>query len=86
MYEQIKTRLKQASGAKAFRSVGSESRGTMLAAVFLAQPIGRLLAYGIGLGVLRGLSNKITIGAKDVAEHTKLVMDVVWRLVVHHAG
>ncbi|KAM7197489.1 major facilitator superfamily domain containing protein [Naviculisporaceae sp. PSN 640] len=61
-------------------------RGIMLAAVFLAQAIGRLLAYGIGLGALRGLSNSIDFAADDVHDRTKIVMDIFWRLELALAG
>jgi PHS family inorganic phosphate transporter-like MFS transporter len=63
----------------------TESRGTTLAAVFLAQPVGRLLAYAIGLGVLHGLSSS-DIGVTDETAKEKLVVDAVWRLVLGLAG
>ncbi|KAH6843419.1 major facilitator superfamily domain-containing protein [Chaetomium sp. MPI-CAGE-AT-0009] len=59
----------------------TEGRGSLLAAVFLAQAIGRLLAYGLGLGVLRGLWN----GVSGVAQE-HVVMDKLWRLVLGLAG
>ena len=61
-------------------------RGVMLAAVFLAQAIGRLLAYGIGLGALRGLSSRLDPAAIDVLDQTKIAMDIFWRLALSLAG
>ena len=64
-------------------------RGTMLAAVFLAQPIDRLLAYGLGLAILRGLTGSANIAnlqGQDLKDEEKLIMDQVWRLVLGLAG
>ncbi|KAK3364718.1 major facilitator superfamily domain-containing protein [Lasiosphaeria hispida] len=61
-------------------------RGVMLAAVFLAQAVGRLLAYGIGVGTLRGLSNQLDPAAKDALDRTKVVLDIFWRLALSLAG
>lgn len=63
------------------------SRGTMLAGIFLAQPIGRLLAYGLGLGILRGLVSHPRV---ELADHPgvsdRLIMDDFWRLILGLAG
>ncbi|KAK4149813.1 major facilitator superfamily domain-containing protein [Chaetomidium leptoderma] len=60
--------------------IGAEiGRGSLLAAVFLAQAIGRLLAYGLGLGVLHGLK-------QNVEGDYKIIMDKLWRLVLGLAG
>lgn len=64
----------------------TKRRGVMLAAVFLAQSIGRILAYSISLGALRGLSARLDPTASDVLDQTKLVMDVFWRLALSLAG
>ncbi|KAK0737807.1 major facilitator superfamily domain-containing protein [Schizothecium vesticola] len=61
-------------------------RGVMLAAVFLAQAVGRLLAYGIGVGALRGLSSQLDPAAEDVLDQTKVVLDIFWRLALSLAG
>ncbi|KAM7203326.1 major facilitator superfamily domain containing protein [Rhypophila sp. PSN 637] len=64
-------------------------RGIMLAAVFLAQAIGRLLAYGIGLGALRGLSSSLNFSSPVTTEQTnlaKIQMDIFWRLELALAG
>ena len=62
------------------------SRGTTLAAVFLAQPVGRLLAYGLGLGVLKGYTSNTDTPSATAEEDVKLVVDRVWRLVLGLAG
>jgi PHS family inorganic phosphate transporter-like MFS transporter len=59
-------------------------RGSLLAAVFLAQSIGRLLAYGLGLGVLHGMQDAAIVA--DQQENYKLIMDKLWRLVLGLAG
>ncbi|KAK3322864.1 major facilitator superfamily domain-containing protein, partial [Apodospora peruviana] len=61
-------------------------RGVMLSGVFLAQSIGRLLAYGIGLGALRGLSSGLDFSAKDANDEAKIIMDIFWRLELALAG
>ncbi|KAM7210580.1 major facilitator superfamily domain containing protein [Rhypophila decipiens] len=64
-------------------------RGIMLAAVFLAQAIGRLLAYGIGLGALRGLSSSLNFSSPVTIEQinlAKVQMDIFWRLELALAG
>ncbi|KAK0644651.1 major facilitator superfamily domain-containing protein [Cercophora newfieldiana] len=61
-------------------------RGVMLAAVFLAQSIGRLLAYSIGVGALRGLTGDIDPTAEDVLDQTKIALDIFWRLALSLAG
>ena len=61
-------------------------RGIMLSAVFLAQAIGRLLAYGIGLGALRGLTAPLDTKTSDIDDQTKIVMDIFWRLELALAG
>ena len=65
------------------------TRGTMLAAVFLAQPVGRLLAYGLGLGVLRGLTSGGALDGMDnlsLHDEETIIMDKLWRLVFGLAG
>lgn len=59
-------------------------RGSLLAAVFLAQAIGRLLAYGLGLGVLHGMQNYAIV--PDAKENDRIIMDMLWRLVLGLAG
>ncbi|KAL8388456.1 hypothetical protein RB595_009232 [Gaeumannomyces hyphopodioides] len=59
-------------------------RGTMLAAIFLAQGIGRVLAYGLSLGILHGYRQR-TPNIDDEAS-VKLAVDSIWRLVLGLAG
>ncbi len=59
-------------------------RGSLLAAVFLAQSIGRLLAYGLGLGVLHGMRRSTIVS--DAQQNSMLIMDKLWRLVLGLAG
>jgi PHS family inorganic phosphate transporter-like MFS transporter len=59
-------------------------RGSLLAAVFLAQAIGRLLAYGLGLGVLHGMEHAVYVS--DPIQNHMLIMDKFWRLVLGLAG
>lgn len=61
----------------------TEGRGSLLAAVFFAQAVGRLLAYGLGLGVLHGLWNGVSVPETGEAH---VVMDKLWRLVLGLAG
>ncbi|KAK0616185.1 major facilitator superfamily domain-containing protein [Immersiella caudata] len=61
-------------------------RGVMLAAVFLAQSVGRILAYGISLGALHGLTGQIDSDAADVLDQTKISLDIFWRLALSLAG
>ncbi|KAK0648710.1 major facilitator superfamily domain-containing protein [Cercophora newfieldiana] len=63
--------------------VRTKSRGRMLAAVFAAQPVARLAAYGVGLAVLKGVSsaNGLSPDAADDGEVWKHVADQVWRWV-----
>jgi PHS family inorganic phosphate transporter-like MFS transporter len=59
-------------------------RGSLLAAVFLAQGIGRLLAYGLGLGVLHGMQDEVNVA--HTGQNFMLIMDKFWRLVLGLAG
>lgn len=61
-------------------------RGSLLAAVFLAQAIGRVLAYGLGLGVLHGLLGTTSIPGLTETERLRILMDKLWRLVLGLAG
>jgi PHS family inorganic phosphate transporter-like MFS transporter len=61
----------------------TEGRGSLLAAVFFAQAIGRLLAYGLGLGVLHGLWDGDEVPNSG---ESHMVMDKLWRLVLGLAG
>lgn len=63
----------------------------MMAAIFLMQSIGRLMAVGIGLGSLQRLMQHYNL---DMDEHnegaaeakTKIVIDIVWRIVIGIGG
>ena len=63
--------------------VRTKSRGRMLAAVFAMQPIARLAAYGVGLEVLKGVSqaNGMSPDAPIDGDRWKHVADQVWRWV-----
>lgn len=68
--------------------VRTKSRGRMLAAIFALHPIARLLAYGIALAALRGISRAnglspetIGVGNDGDGELSKSVADQVWRWV-----
>ncbi|KAK3675530.1 hypothetical protein LTR78_004613 [Recurvomyces mirabilis] len=48
----------------------TKTRGRMMAAVFLMQPFGQLLAYGVGLGALHSLDS------------SRISIDKFWRIVI----
>jgi len=61
----------------------TESRGTMLSAVFSMQSVGRLLAFAVGLGALRITSQKWSLQPDAPTSNTsKLVVDQVWRWTI----
>jgi MFS transporter, PHS family, inorganic phosphate transporter len=68
----------------------TKARATMLAAVFLMQPIGQFFAYGVGLLALRGISKSQVppLTADDWKDHEKAapVIDAVWRCVIGVGG
>lgn len=62
-----------------------------MAAIFLMQSIGRLMALGIGLGSLQRLMQHYSLGMNEVdgvsAEvKAKIVIDIVWRIVIGMGG
>ncbi|KAH7028824.1 major facilitator superfamily domain-containing protein [Microdochium trichocladiopsis] len=71
-------------------------RGTMLAAIFIAQPVGRLLAYSLNIGILSGFANSYQqdmwatheemLSSDPSLAMPKLTVDKVWRLVIGLAG
>jgi PHS family inorganic phosphate transporter-like MFS transporter len=63
--------------------VRTKSRGRMLAAVFAMQPVARLVAYGVGLAVLKGASsaNGLSPDTVDDGDLSKRIADQVWRWV-----
>jgi len=61
-------------------------RGTMMAAVFATQSIGRLLAYIIGFAAIRGIIHDHGLSLDDPSEAAKVPADILWRLVVGLAG
>lgn len=65
----------------------TDTRATMMAAIFLMQSIGRLLASGIGLAALRGIMGARNI-SPDLASDMdiKVVVDQVWRIVIGMGG
>lgn len=63
----------------------------MMAAIFLMQSIGRLMAVGIGLGSLNRLLQSYDLDMDEpnegVAEaKAKIVIDIVWRIVIGMGG
>ncbi|KAI3398218.1 hypothetical protein diail_9695 [Diaporthe ilicicola] len=69
----------------------TDTRAVMMAAIFLMQSIGRLMAVGIGLGSLLRLMQHYDLdmdepntGAAEVK--AKIVIDIVWRIVVGIGG
>ncbi|KXJ93780.1 major facilitator superfamily domain-containing protein [Microdochium bolleyi] len=58
-------------------------RGTMLAAIFIAQPVGRLLAYGLSMAIIAGYTGRT---AEPTDAEMKITADSVWRLVLGLAG
>jgi PHS family inorganic phosphate transporter-like MFS transporter len=62
----------------------TEYRGTMLAAVFLMQPLAQLTAQGIGLGALRGMGRDRHPDLFNETDHAKAapIIDAIWRLVI----
>ncbi|KAF2728897.1 MFS general substrate transporter [Polyplosphaeria fusca] len=62
----------------------TESRGRMLAAVFLTQPLAQLLVQGVGLWSLRGIWRihpELNPGSTR-REDTAHVVDLIWRVVI----
>jgi PHS family inorganic phosphate transporter-like MFS transporter len=65
----------------------TDARATMMACVFLMQSVGRVLAFGVGLGSLRGLSQSMGLRFDDPNDDSaKFVLDAVWRIVVGIGG
>ncbi|KAI7788119.1 hypothetical protein LA080_012182 [Diaporthe eres] len=69
----------------------TDTRAVMMAAIFLMQSIGRLMAVGIGLGSLLTLMrrydldmDKPNVGAAEAK--AKIVIDIVWRIVIGIGG
>lgn len=72
------------SGVIAAEFTATSWRGTMLAAIFLAQGIGRLIAYCLSLSILHGYMAQVP-NLNDEAS-VKLAIDKIWRLVLGLAG
>lgn len=69
----------------------TDTRAVMMAAIFLMQSIGRLMAVGIGLGSLLRLMQRYdldmdepNVGAAEAK--AKIVIDIVWRIVIGIGG
>lgn len=59
----------------------------MMAAIFLMQSIGRLMAVGIGLGSLQSLMQHYHLGLDEPDDaKAKIVIDIVWRIVIGMGG
>ncbi|OQO13274.1 hypothetical protein B0A48_01502 [Cryoendolithus antarcticus] len=63
----------------------TQSRGRMLSAVFLMQPLGQLVAWLVGIAALAGLSQyyDFSVGL-DISgnDHAAVGIDILWRIVV----
>jgi MFS transporter, PHS family, inorganic phosphate transporter len=65
----------------------ARTRGTMMASVFAMQSVGRLLAWGVGLGFLRDISHRYGLALDDPSDTpAKFVVDGTWRAVIGLAG
>jgi PHS family inorganic phosphate transporter-like MFS transporter len=64
----------------------TSARGTMLAAVFMMQPIGQFLAYIVGFGALRGISHDQGSIVDWTSNKGKTVIDIFWRCVIGVGG
>lgn len=66
----------------------TKSRGRMMAAVFIMQPIGQLVAWAVGMAALQGLSRdyNMEVGVlttdPDEIDNAKIGIDIFWRIVV----
>lgn len=66
----------------------TKSRGRMMAAVFIMQPIGQLVAWAVGMAALQGLSRdyNLEVGIlttnPDEIDDAKIGIDIFWRIVV----
>ena len=66
----------------------TKSRGRMMAAVFIMQPIGQLVAWAVAMAALHGISKDydLNVGIKttdpDRIDNAKIGIDILWRIVV----
>ncbi|KAK5632564.1 hypothetical protein RRF57_008278 [Xylaria bambusicola] len=61
----------------------TKSRGRMMAAVFLMQPMGQLAAYGFGLAILAGVSKNLGLSPDETDwEVAAPKIDVIWRAII----
>ncbi|KAI0425815.1 major facilitator superfamily domain-containing protein [Xylaria sp. FL1042] len=61
----------------------TKSRGRMMAAVFLMQSVGQLAAYGSGLAILVGVSEKLKLSPEETSWNKAAPkIDVIWRAIV----
>jgi PHS family inorganic phosphate transporter-like MFS transporter len=66
----------------------TKSRGRMMAAVFIMQPIGQLVAWAIAMAALKGISvdYNLDVGVlttdPDEIDDAKIGIDILWRIVV----
>lgn len=69
--------------------VSTQSRGTTMAAVFLMQSVGRLMALGFANAFLEGQINALGVNHADSESYQygmKLVIDQTWRFVAGFGG
>ncbi|KAI1279791.1 major facilitator superfamily domain-containing protein [Xylaria sp. FL0933] len=61
----------------------TKSRGRMMAAVFLMQPVGQLAAYGFGLAILVGVSKNLELSPEESSwSKAAPKIDVIWRAII----
>lgn len=87
----IKSSQYPVSAVIAAEFASTDTRAVMMAAIFLMQSIGRLMAVGIGLGSLLRLMQRYDLdmdepNAGAAEAKAKIVIDIVWRIVIGIGG
>lgn len=59
----------------------TKSRGRMMSAVFLMQPLGQLMAWVVGLSAITGLSRSFNFSS-TTTHNDDIGIDILWRIVV----
>ncbi|RYP73894.1 hypothetical protein DL771_003336 [Monosporascus sp. 5C6A] len=68
--------------------LGAESRGRMMAAVFMMQAVAQLTAYALGIAILHGIGHRMGLPPGDErwtdqnSHEARRVIDVVWRVII----
>ncbi|KAM0723936.1 hypothetical protein Q7P37_000927 [Cladosporium fusiforme] len=66
----------------------TRSRGRMMAAVFIMQPVGQLLAWAVAMAAITGISRDYNLDVgqlttdPDEIDSAKIGIDILWRIVV----